>query len=190
MRKLGRLAVPVLAFAVGGGVPAASQQERQVNPQAKIIQDFQSRVKDYQKLRDSATKDVRKPKETTDPAEITAAQHAAAERIRAARRHAKQGEIFTPEISRHIRALMEPQVEGPRGAETKGAIKDVQPAAVRLKVNERYPDDEPMPMVPPNVLASLPRLPEGFEYRVVRDALILLDKEANLIVDFIPNVMS
>lgn len=190
MHNLGLIAVSLLAFALGSGISHASGQEPQVNPQAKILQDFQNRVKDYMELREAAAKQAPKLKETKDPAQIRGAQDALAVRIRAARPDAKQGEIFTPEIARHIRALMHPQVEGRRGAETKGAIKDEQPASVRLKVNARYPDEEPKPMVPPNVLASLPKLPEGLEYRVVHNALILLDVEANIIVDFIPRVMS
>lgn len=188
MRNPGLIAPWVLVVTLAGA-PLASPQEMPVNPQAKVLHEFQNRVKDYMKLREAATKNVRKAGETKNAAEIQAAQEAVANRIREARPNARQGEIFTPEISRHIRGLMQPQMEGRRGAETKGAIKDVQPAAVRLTVNAPYPEDEPTPMVPPNLLASLPRLPDGLEYRVVRHALILLDTEANIIVDFIPNVM-
>jgi len=81
---------------------------------------------------------------------------------------------------------MNPQLKGRRGAKTNAAIKDEQPSAIRLKVNARYPEAEPLPTVPPNLLASLPNLPEGLEYRVVHDNLILRDMPANLIVDFIP----
>jgi hypothetical protein len=85
---------------------------------------------------------------------------------------------------------MYPEVKGRDGAETKAAIKDDQPGTVRISVNARYPDDEPLPQVPPNLLANLPRLPEELEYRVVRNALILRDVTANLIVDFIPKAIS
>jgi hypothetical protein len=42
--------------------------------------------------------------------------------------------------------------------------------------------------VPPTVLATLPVLPEGLEYRLLSDALIVRDVKANLIVDFILDV--
>ena len=84
---------------------------------------------------------------------------------------------------------MYPELKGEEGAETKRAIKEDQPAAVALTVNARYPDDQPLPTVPPNLLASLPTLPEELEYRVVRTTLILRDVPANLIVDFIPNAI-
>jgi hypothetical protein len=36
---------------------------------------------------------------------------------------------------------------------------------------------------------ALPTLPQGLEFRFVGRNLILLDTEANLIVDFIPNAV-
>jgi hypothetical protein len=58
-----------------------------------------------------------------------------------------------------------------------------------LKVNAKYPQDQPLPTVPPNVLAALPKLPEELEYRIVKKDLILRDVHANLIVDYIPNAI-
>jgi hypothetical protein len=63
------------------------------------------------------------------------------------------------------------------------------PKSVTLKVNARYPDSQPLPTMPPNILASLPRLPEQLEYRIIGRNLILRDVPANLIVDFIPNAI-
>jgi hypothetical protein len=40
--------------------------------------------------------------------------------------------------------------------------------------------------MPGNVLTALPPLPEGLEYRFVSRNLLLLDVQANLIVDFMP----
>ena len=41
----------------------------------------------------------------------------------------------------------------------------------------------------PDLLAALPKLPTEFEYRFVGDRLILLDKHAHLIVDWVDNVL-
>lgn len=189
MLKLGRtLAVLLLGLSAAGDRIVATQEKR-VNPQAEILQDFQDRVKKYMEVHKKAAQDSPKMKETKDPAEIKAAQDALATNIRAARANAKQGEIFTPEIAGHLRRLMYPEVKGPEGAETKKAIKEDEPGPIRLKVNARYPDDEPLPTVPPNLLANLPKLPEELEYRVVRNHLILRDVRANLIVDFIPGAI-
>ena len=179
------LSIP-LAPAVSG---AAGAQEPDITPQDRLVQEFQERVKNYMELHKKAAKQGPKLKETKDSAEIKAAQDALAARIRAARPNANRGNIFTPAIARHFRALMYPEMVGTAGANTKGAIQDVQPSGIPLKVNARYPEDQPRPMVPPNVLLRLPRLPEGLEYRIVHDDLILRDVNANLIVDFIPNAI-
>lgn len=197
MMKLGRTAaVLLLSFvAVGDRLVARDAatlkhpvQER-VNPQAKLLQDFQDRVKKYMEVHKDAASESPKMKETKEPAEIKAAQDELAAKIRATRATAKQGEIFTPEIASHFRRLMYPEVKGAEGAETKKAIREDQPQTIRLKVNARYPDAEPLPTVPPNLLANLPKLPEELEYRIVRNNLILRDVTANLIVDFIPGAI-
>jgi hypothetical protein len=169
--------------------PEASALQERVNPQAKILQDFQDRLKSYMEVHKQAAKDGPKIHETEDHGELSAAQDGLAARIRRARAKARQGDIFTPEIATEFRRLMYPEVKGREGAETKATIKEDQPGPVRLKVNARYPDDQPLPTVPPNLLANLPKLPEQLEYRIVRNDLILRDVPANLIVDFMPNAI-
>jgi hypothetical protein len=112
-------------------------------------------------------------------------------KIREARKDAKQGDIFTPEIRQLFRRLMYPEVKGPEGRETKAAITEEshELKAVPLKVNADYPDSAPLMTVPPNILAALPKLPEDLEYRFVNRTMILIDTHANLIVDFVPNAI-
>jgi hypothetical protein len=43
--------------------------------------------------------------------------------------------------------------------------------------------------MPPQLLASLPKLPEALEYRFIGDRLILLDVHAHLVVDFIERAL-
>lgn len=184
-------AVVLLSF-VAAACGAEGQQAKadvKVNPDAKTLQDFQARVEKYQDLHKSAARKGPSLKETGDPAKITQAQDAIASNIRAARKDARAGDIFTPEIRQVFRRLMYPELKGPEGVETKETIKEDAPSAVRLVVNATYPSEQPLPTVPPNLLASLPRLPENLEYRFVGKTLILRDVDANLIVDFIPNAI-
>jgi len=60
---------------------------------------------------------------------------------------------------------------------------------VPLKVNATYPEGNPLPTTPPNVLQNLPKLPEQLEYRIWNKNLIIRDVQANIIVDFIPNAI-
>ena len=43
--------------------------------------------------------------------------------------------------------------------------------------------------MPGNVLAVLPPLPVGLEYRIVQSHLLLRDSDANIIVDYLLDVM-
>ena len=62
-------------------------------------------------------------------------------------------------------------------------------ATVKFEVNATYPESQPLPTMPPNLLASLPKLPEDLEYRIIGRHLILRDVHANIIVDYIPNAI-
>jgi hypothetical protein len=189
MVKLGR---NILGLVLLSSVVVAQEKPSQnVNPDAQLLAEFQDRVKKYVELHKSLEKDVAAIKESKDPEKIKGAQDALAAKIRAARPSARQGEIFTPAIGQHLRKLLSPEVKGTSGAETKEAMKEDAPApkSVPLKINARYPEEQPLPTMPPNILASLPKLPEQLEYRIVGRDLILRDVPANLIVDFLPNAI-
>lgn len=163
--------------------------ERKVNPDALILQDFRERIEKYIELHKKLEKDSPPLKETEDPAKITASQETLAKKIRAARQDARQGDIFTPAIRAKFRQLMYPELKGAEGRETKSVIKEDAPGPIPFKVNATYPQSRALPTVPPNLLASLPPLPEDLEYRIVDKHLILRDVHANIIVDFMLNAI-
>jgi len=158
-----------------------------------LLKAFDERVKAYMKLHEAKESGSAELKETKDPAKIKAAQDALYSKIAAARVNAKHGDVFTIETRQLFRRLMYPELKGPDGAETKKAIKEDGPAGTTgksaLKVNGRFPEGQPLPTVPPNILLSLPKLPDGLEYRIIGKDLVLRDVNANLIVDFIPNAI-
>jgi hypothetical protein len=169
------------------GVPAAQA----VNPDAQTLADFNERVKGYLTLRDKVDGDAPPLKQTTNAADIAAAQNTLGALIRSARASSKQGDIFTPAIETKFRSLLKWETTGTDGAKAKAVILDEKPL-VELKVNAEYPAKEPLTTVPPTVLLALPALPkgQGLEYRFVRKHMILLDTRANLIVDFVLNALS
>jgi hypothetical protein len=65
----------------------------------------------------------------------------------------------------------------------------VNPVALKLTVNGRYPDTVPLTSIPPQVLQTLPKLSEDLEYRFIGDWLILLDVHAHLIADYIDDAL-
>ena len=171
--------------------PAAQARAEERIRDAEMLVDFKKRIDAYMELHNKLEKEAPPLKETKDPAKIKASQDVLAMKIREARKDAKQGDIFTPEIRQLFRRLMYPEVKGPDGRETKAAITEEshELKAVPLKVNAQYPDNAPLMTVPPNILAALPKLPEDLEYRFVNRNMILLDTHANLIVDFVPNAI-
>jgi hypothetical protein len=56
---------------------------------------------------------------------------------------------------------------------------------VKLAVNADYPAAAALSTVPPSVILTLPQLRKEVEYRFVNRDLVLLDVEANLILDFL-----
>jgi hypothetical protein len=104
-----------------------------------------------------------------------------------ARGDARPGDVLVPEAQPLLRERLADALTQ-RPAAKRKEIATGNPAnegtTVALKVNAPYPEAAPWSSVPPLVLALLPRLPAEVEYRFVGDDLVLLDVEANLIVDF------
>jgi hypothetical protein len=168
---------------------ATDQGTTRVNPDAAVLADFKTRVDTYLTVRKQAVKDAPPLKETKDPAKIKAAQDAMAVQIRAARANAKHGDVFTPDITAKFRRLLSPELKGDEGRDAKAVIKDDAPVNVPFKVNAKYPDGAPVPTVPANLLLNLPTLPEPLQYRIIDKHIILLDEDADVIVDYALNVI-
>jgi hypothetical protein len=166
-----------------------NDNQKDANPQAVLLKDYKERIDAYLKIHNEAKKSAPPLKETHEPADIKNAQDALAARIRERRVHAKQGDILTPEIAKHFRALLSPELKGEEGRDTRKVLKDDAPAAVPLKVNAKYPSSATLPTVPANLLLNLPTLPKELDYRIVNKDLILRDVDADIIVDFMQNAI-
>jgi hypothetical protein len=214
MRVSGLLVILAIAAACGGAtttdahpqpaaaVPQAPSAERptgtagarrtMASPEAgDALADFKRRVDAYAELHKELAKGSAKLRETADPAKINNAQAALAAKVQAARSQAKQGDIFTPAVRPIFRRLLAPELKGVEGRDTKAVLEDDDPApgTVRFKVNAKYPDAQPLPTVPANVLATLPELPAPLEYRIVGQHLLLLDTASDLIADYMLNAI-
>jgi hypothetical protein len=194
--------VYLIAWCLSGACSSYAQQvpsERRelpkgsnVNPDAGLIAAFNEKVKAYNDLRRDLAKDSPKLKETTDPKQIGDAEKVLAAKIRAARANAKRGDIFTPATEAMFRRLIRPAMTKRSDAvENKTILKEDAPKAAEIpfKVNGEYPKEAPLATVPPDVLGSLPPLPENLQYRIVGKHLILLCTQGNLIVDYMLNAI-
>lgn len=184
-----RWAMAILAVCSAMAQTAVSPET--VNQGALILKDFEKRVADYVKVHKTVQSEVHRLKPTKSPEAIEQYAHSLARGIRAARRGARQGDIFTPEITAEFRRLIDLTMHGPDAAAIRVSLRHAEPLATRpLRVNDAYPPATPLQSTPPSLLLNLPPLPPELEYRVVGHSLILRDIDANLIVDFIANAIT
>lgn len=178
------LATVCLAF---GQQPPPTAKSPGVNADAVIIGDFDKQVKEYLKLHKKAETGVPPMKPTDSPEAITERRHMLASRIQTARQQAKQGDLFSPQVSQLYKRLiaMAYQASGP--AKVGASLRHDEPVRdVKLQVNAVYPERTPLQTTPPSILTNLPPLPPELDYRIVGHDLVLRDTGANIIVDFIP----
>lgn len=163
---------------------ATSAQAPPSNQVAKEMVDFVARVEGYNALREKLTAEIPRLSEKATPEELDKHQRALAALIVAARKGAKAGDVFVPEMQKVVRDLMGRVFKSPgQRAELKASIAEENPTGVKVVVNTRYPEGVPLSSMPPEVLKNLPKLPKEFEYRFVGESLILLDTRAYLVVD-------
>lgn len=175
---------------------SAPATERLVGPlspaDAAALAMMTERVKAYVNLHTTIEKSLPTLPSDATQAQIVRRQRMFEARVRKARATAKPGDIFVPEARPVIKRLLATVFGGPDGQQVKASIMDenpVDPVALKLTVNGRYPDTVPLTTIPPLVLQTLPQLTEDLEYRFVGDWLILLDTHAHVIADFIDNAL-
>lgn len=185
--------VPPSPEATSESPKAAPATERVVGPlseaDAAALETMNDRLKAYVQIHKDLEAGLPKLPEEATPEQIDKHQRVLEQKMRDARKNAKQGELFTPEAEPVIRRLLVSVFEGAEGRELKAGILDENPVGMKLTVNMRYPDTVPISTMPPEVLQTLPALQEDMEYRFVGRHLILLDSHAHVIADFIENAI-
>ena len=174
------------------GMPAAAVlgQEPPVNADAHTMAEFTKRVAEYAALHKKIEATLPKLPDKATPTEIDTNQRAFAAQLAAARAGARQGDLFTPEMQTLVRKLLTGLFKTSAArAQLRASVMDENPTNVRVAVNSRYPDAVPISTMPPEILKSLPLLPEELEYRFVGETLILLDPHAHIVADFVPRAL-
>jgi hypothetical protein len=166
-----------------------SQTATQVLLDKELVSDFRERVDDYMQLHEKLQAQGTRQKQRDNVGENEVSQQALAMRIRFARHDARPGDLFTLPIAMALRRALNPELRGVAAHPTRDAIREDAPTTFVLAVNADYPPGASRSSMPVNVLKILPPLPKGLEYRVVDTHLLLMDIEANIIVDYILDVM-
>jgi hypothetical protein len=149
---------------------------------------FEGRVAKYMQLRNTAPA-AEKRKTTKSPDKLMEERDTIKSRVLAGRSNAKQGDIFTPAVATYFRHQIQATLSGAEGARIRASLRDAEPVKGRLQVNQTYPSKVPLQSTPPSLLLNLPPLPKDLEYRIVGRDLVLHDTGANLVVDYIPDIL-
>ena len=175
-----------------------------VDMDSHVLKKFQEEIQEYVDARKKLTKGT-VVSANSSPEELAAFRHHLTEATVRHRKGEKQGNIFKPEVEAAIRRILTREFSGPDGPALIKAVKQGNPAVegnpsprdptkeakqpVVVAVNVVYNDAAPFSSVPPGLLQNLPLLPDEVRYRFVGRSLILRDTEANVILDFIRDVI-
>ncbi|HVL66444.1 MAG TPA: hypothetical protein VM364_04185 [Vicinamibacterales bacterium] len=168
---------------------APPQAQLQSQQEQRGYEQFVQRVGEYLELHNRLAATLPKLPAEATPEQIVAHQRTLAKLIQTERATARRGDIFGTEAEASIKAVLRRVFGGPDGKQLVASIQDENPGRVKITLNGRYPDQVPLSTVPPQVLASLPRLPPELEYRFIDDRLILLDVRAHIIIDYIDKAL-
>jgi len=168
---------------------AAARAQSAIDPDLLVRAELARRVQAYVDVKNAAAMTVLPLVQLDDPAEIRSRTEALATVIRSARWNARQGDVFTPEVAHAIRRAIRRGCEGDYVALLALAREELVVPLPEPAVHGRWPGSAPLPTMTPDVLAALPPLPPGLQYRFMNHDLVLLDIDANLIVDFVPDAI-
>lgn len=182
-RSAVRLLVVCLALTVVAQAQSPSEVEKQT------VATFEKRVKEYVKFRNEIKSKLPKLSKDSTPEQIHAYMTSFEDAVRAARAGAKRGELFVPEVSTYIRAALRADFKGQEKVELRKTILQAETQGVPVRVNYPYPEEKEFGEMPPTLLLKLPQLPQEMRYRFVGTNLLLVDRENNLIVDYMTNAL-
>jgi len=201
-------ALAALALAAPACVKRSSRvavPPQTVRMDSEVLEEFLEEIVEYVKLHRKITERIPPPAPTWSAQQIADRQKQLTVAIQNARRDKKQGNIFKPEVAAAFRNVLKREFAGPDGRamlheihsgnpKTEGVPQQRNPQSepkksFPLRVNAYYPDDAPLSSVPPSLLLHVPALPEEVRYRFVGRHLILRDTDANVILDFLMDVV-
>jgi hypothetical protein len=188
----GTLAASALVGCAHPNVPVAAptvEAQSQGTRDAELAADFGRRTARYMQLHDKIQKQGTRQKQGRDIGENLVSQQALALRLRFARHDARPGDLFTPSIAVALRRALDPEVRGLAALRVRQSIREDAPATFVLVVNGSFPEGAPRSTMPGNVLRVLPTLPHGLEYRIVDTHLVLIDLDADIVVDYMLDIM-
>jgi hypothetical protein len=183
------VAALMCVYASSQAAPATSKPATSPKEDPAVTE-FNARIKEYMALHVKLEAKLPNLPKKASPQALEKNQRALAALIKAARSNAKPGDIFNPGIQTIVKQVIAEVLAGPDGKTVKSSIMDENPGVTKVVLNERYPTTIPLSTMPPQMLTPLPKLEGELEYRFLGRRLILLDTEADIILDYIDDAMA
>ena len=172
--------MPVLLLSTRGPTTGREHPE-------EALSVFENRVADYVGLHHECVRRIRRNGVERVSYEPSVFEETLGDTIRDARRGSRPGDILSPALATRILQLVRTDLASRAFLEREAILEEVP--QVRVQVNDRYPPGAPLATTPPLLLARLPPLAPELQYRFLGRTLILLDVDANIIVDVIPDAL-
>ena len=170
-------------------VLTASSQNNFTGVNKELATAFEKRAKGYSALRERLEGELPKLPKKATPEQIEAHKASLLKSVQAARVGAKHGDIFMPDASNMIRGILKAEFKGRERRELRSSVFEAETKGVPIKVNAAYPESKELVEMPPSLLLALPQLPKQIRYRFVGTNLLLVDRESNLIIDYMTNAL-
>jgi len=161
-----------------------------VSPADKAaIQVFEKQVNAYVELRKKIRANAPKLSKDSTPEQLYAYRTALEQSLRNARAGAKRGELFRPETADYIRRTLKTEFQGKDRRELRETIFETETQGVVLRINYPYAESAELSEMPATLLTKLPQLPKEVRYRFVGRNMLLVDRESNVIIDYMPDAL-
>lgn len=187
----------VVRFVAGGALgllvlasPPIVSAQYAVFDADSAMRDFHERVDTYAALHRRLAPSQEALSSQDSLAKLLTGQYLASA-IRASRRNAQQGEIFSPEIATLFRWMLADAIDEFDGEQFLARLNGGEPVprGMHPTVNEPY-TMLPVHRLPVDVRLALPPIPAELDYRLAGHDLLLWDIYAGIVIDFVPNAIT
>ena len=185
IRSVAVAVILTMLFPAAGGTQAVTGPTATSTPVFRVLvlgdatSLFLMQIDGYFELRGRLQRTLPAVTVTEDVRQIRRGTRSLARAIRASRRGAVQGEFFTVATSAAFKSALALIMN----ADVWAVIMDDNPGSFSHDIDGSYPEGKTHSTMPGIVLASLPPLPDGIEFRFLGRDLILYDAKANTIID-------
>jgi hypothetical protein len=155
----------------------------------KSVSEFEARVKDYVKLRTQVKEKLPKLSKDSSAEQLDAYRKSFEAALRTARAGAKRGDVFNTAGSEYIRRTLKTEFDRKDKAEIRKIVFEAENKDVPIRVNYPYPESKEFTEMPATLLLKLPQLPKEVKYRFVGRNMLLVDRDNNLIIDYMVDAL-